>query len=312
LTEEYKKKNNVVPISEFNVKVYEIVKHSPVPFIYSILGEKYNHYLVDEFQDTSRLQWENLFPLIDNAMGSGFFSMAVGDGKQSIYRWRGGDVEIMEADIKKKILAEQLAVKPLDKNFRSKENIVTFNNRFFEKVNRHYKKESILLEGIYSDISQVPVHEKGGFVSLQLLEETNAGVEKDLPVFERIETIIQNCRSLGYKDDDIAILVRENRKGQEVAGFLLEKKIPVVSPDSLSLAKIPLTRFLIDILTYLSNPADKIAEAGIIFFLALNKQPHTGQGTGVTAADIGNLLLEEKGWDLAPELTEFFRRKEYL
>ena len=96
LIDEYKRKNNVIPISEFNVRVYEIVKNSPVPFIYSIIGEKYSHYLIDEFQDTSRLQWENLFPLIDNALATDFFNMAVGDGKQSIYRWRGGDCEIME------------------------------------------------------------------------------------------------------------------------------------------------------------------------------------------------------------------------
>lgn len=309
LIDQYKKNNNVIPISEFNVKVYEIVKNSPIPFIYSILGEKYNHYLVDEFQDTSKLQWENLFPLIDNAMGSDFFSMAVGDGKQSIYRWRGGSVEIMEEDIKKKILPEQLTIKVLDKNFRSRKNIVDFNNRFFEKVSAAYRKENVLLEGIYSDIVQDPAPNEGGFVSLQFIEETAREEEADPMVLEKVKTIIIECLLRGYEYNDIAILVRENKQGQKVAENLLENGIPVVSPDSLLLAKVPLIAFLIDILTYLGNPKNKINEFSIIHFPCTHRKEKP-----LDSREIGESFQRDNGkqWELSPEVSEFFNRRAYL
>ncbi|MGD2091016.1 MAG: UvrD-helicase domain-containing protein [Candidatus Aminicenantes bacterium] len=309
LIEEYKKENNVVPISEFNVKVYEIVKNSPVPFIYAIIGERYNHYLIDEFQDTSRLQWENLFPLIDNALGSGLFNMAVGDGKQSIYRWRGGNVEIMETDIKGKIIPEQLAIKELEKNFRSRKNIVDFNNRFFESLRAFYKEENTLLEGIYSDIAQDPMPNPGGFVSLRFIEETPTGEEADPMVCQQVKTIIDDCKARNWDYNDIAVLVRENKKGQLVAEYLLQQGIPVVSPDSLILSRIPLIRFLINALTYLNNPADKIAWSTIIYFMNL----HHGKKP-LDATTIGDYLQEEKenSWKISEEIGEFYRRRNYL
>jgi ATP-dependent exoDNAse (exonuclease V) beta subunit len=329
LIDEYKKKNNVIPISEFNVKVNEIVRNSLVPFIYVILGEKYNHYLLDEFQDTSRLQWENLLPLILDAMASDktagdakasdHFCMAVGDSKQSIYRWRGSDWGIMQKDIEEKISPGQLTITSLDQNFRSRENIVNFNNRFFEKISEYYKKENIELGQIYIDISQKPEPKPGGFISLRFFERPPKGktndtgtdedmdADKDLPVFEHVKEIIFDCRSRGFNDRDIAVLVRENKQGQRVGEYLLEQGIKVVSPDSLILARIPLIRFLIDILSYLSNPADKIVEASIIFFLALNKAIKPLEPTA--AADY---FLKGKQWGLSREITEFFHRRNSL
>ena len=167
--DEYKKEFNVIPIYEFYIRFNKIVRNFSIPFIYSILGEKYNHYLIDEFQDTSRLQWENLFPLIENSMGSNYLNMVVGDGKQSIYRWRGGDVEIMENDLKDKFNQEQINIKPLDSNHRSKKSIVDFNNSFFKKITEARRGKNPLLAKIYNDISQIPVSEEGGFVSMEFL-----------------------------------------------------------------------------------------------------------------------------------------------
>jgi ATP-dependent exoDNAse (exonuclease V) beta subunit len=105
----------------------------------------------------------------------------------------------------------------------------------------------------------------------------------------------------------MAILVRENREGQKIAGYLLEKHIPVVSPDSLLLARIPLIRFLIDLLTFLDNPTDKIAEASIIYFLGLNKAH-----TSLAPTAIGDQFMAGSHRDISPEITEFFRRRDYL
>jgi len=306
LIEEYKKDNNVVPISEFNMKVYEIVKNSPVPFIYSLLGEKYNHYLIDEFQDTSRLQWENLFPLIDNSLGSGFFSMAVGDSKQSIYRWRGGDVEIMERDINNKINPQQRTISVLDTNYRSRKNIVDFNNRFFAALRSYYREEK-LLEDIYSDIQQKTIINRGGFVSLQFIEEEGTKEDTDLSVIARVQEVIGDCLERGFQLNDIAILVRENKNSQVIAGHLLGNHIPVVSPDSLNLAKIPLIAFLINVLTYLTNPEDKIAEAALVYYVGMNKRFEP-----LESISIGNLFMKMGGWEKMQELMEFNKLKNYL
>ncbi|MGE5343128.1 MAG: UvrD-helicase domain-containing protein [Candidatus Omnitrophota bacterium] len=332
LIEIYKRKNNVVPISEFNIKVYHIVRHSPIPFIYAMIGEKFNHYLIDEFQDTSRLQWENLFPLIDNSIGSNFFNMAVGDGKQSIYRWRGGDMEIMEKNVKERMIPDELQIRVLHKNYRSKEKLLEFNNRFFTELGKANAAINPLLSQIYLDVEQEPVRKPGGFVSLQFIgepqesetnndnndnndetdEDTNGtnGCSLESPqtdVFLRVKAIIAECLDHGFTTGDIAILVRENKNGQKVAEYLLEQGIHVVSPDSLILDKIPLIRFLIDILTYLTNPSDKITEASIIFFLAFNKKDHTPH-----PPDVGDAFLKGTQWDLLPEFSEFFHRRKYL
>lgn len=310
LTDEYKIKNNVIPISEFNEKVYEIVKDSPVPFIYAILGERYNHYLIDEFQDTSRMQWENLYPLIDNTLASDYFCMSVGDGKQSIYRWRGGDVEIMEEDIGKKIDPAQLQVKPLERNFRSRSNLVEFNNRFFESIRASYREtgDNRLLEGIYSDIAQEPARKQGGFVSLRFIEEVPENVEPDELILETVFRTVKDCiDKYNYHYNDIAVLVRENKHGQKVAEYLLENGVPVISPDSLLLPRIPLVRFLIDVLSYLNNPNGRIEAFSIVHFLAVNRAQNPLDSQNVVGA-----FHQGNPWELSPQILEFFKRREYL
>lgn len=309
-TNDYKRRNNIIPISDFNVKVYEIVKYSPVPFIYAILGERFNHYLIDEFQDTSRMQWESLFPLIENALASNFFCMGVGDGKQSIYRWRGGDVEIMENDITERINEDQVCFKPLNKNFRSRKNIIDFNNRFFAAIRNSYHtdQDNLLLEGIYRDISQEAANKEDGYVSLQLIESLPENTDADELVLETVKTIVDNCTGKkNYKYNDIAVLVRENKHGQKVAEFLLENNIPVISPDSLLLPRVPLIRFLVDVLRYLDNPGNKIPSFSLIHYLSIGKKINPLDSANVAAS-----FLEGSNWELSTEILEFFKRRAYL
>jgi len=170
LVEEISRERNVVLISEFNRRIATIVLREPVPFIYEKLGEKYRHLLIDEFQDTSVLQWNNLLPLVENAVGNGGLSLAVGDAKQAIYRWRGGELEqilrLYQGDTPalavrardaetRQLLASryqtlQGALEPhsLAVNYRSAAEIVAFNNDFFTYVReRHAGQE--LVAGIF-------------------------------------------------------------------------------------------------------------------------------------------------------------------
>ena len=144
-------------ISEFNKRISEIVLKEPVPFIYERLGEKYNHILIDEFQDTSSLQWNNLLPLIENSLASGYFNMAVGDAKQAIYRWRGGDMDqilhlykrntpALYQNRKYQDLLESrydtldisLTPADLNTNYRSTREIIDFNNELFGFISETY------------------------------------------------------------------------------------------------------------------------------------------------------------------------------
>jgi ATP-dependent exoDNAse (exonuclease V) beta subunit len=172
LVEEISRERNVVLISEFNRRIAAIVLTEPVPFIYERLGEKYRHLLIDEFQDTSVLQWNNLLPLVENAVGNGGLSLAVGDAKQAIYRWRGGELEQIlrlyqrdtgtlaararDVDMQRLLseryytLQQNLEPKSLAVNYRSEPAIIGFNNDFFTYV-RERSVDGELVAGIFMD-----------------------------------------------------------------------------------------------------------------------------------------------------------------
>ncbi len=148
--ETIKKDQNIIHISEFNKKIANIVLNEPAPFVYERLGERYKNYLIDEFQDTSELQFHNLLPLIDNSLSTGNKNLLVGDGKQAIYRWRGGEVEQFAnlptistkfgdqhvIEERTESINRNYNEMVLDTNYRSKRNIIEFNNWFFENISQ--------------------------------------------------------------------------------------------------------------------------------------------------------------------------------
>ena len=170
VVEQISRDRNVVLISEFNRRIASIVLTEPVPFLYERLGEKYEHILIDEFQDTSVLQWNNLLPLVENTLANGHSSLAVGDAKQAIYRWRGGEMEqilrLHQRDtaalvartrepemrellrLRYETLNGVLEPRALQVNYRSAREIVDFNNTFFEQVSGRHAALG-LVTGIY-------------------------------------------------------------------------------------------------------------------------------------------------------------------
>ena len=150
IVENYSDDNDIIHISEINRKISEVVNEQQAPFIYEKIGQKYNHYLIDEFQDTSVIQWNNLIPLLENSLASSNTNLLVGDAKQAIYRWRDGEVEqfvnlpkLANANIsilnkqREALLERSYAPFVLDTNYRSKETIVNFNNRFYTELLSH-------------------------------------------------------------------------------------------------------------------------------------------------------------------------------
>ncbi len=282
ILENYKKENSILHISEFNKLIAEIVFQEPVPFIYERLGERYNNYLIDEFQDTSILQWQNLLPLIDNALSEEHFTMVVGDGKQAIYRWRGGDVaqfanlpQIAGFD-ENRIIAERAAslqrhYKPefLGSNYRSKMEIISFNNGLYralaESLPNEYKR-------IYDKLEQEGNPENtGGLISIEFKEEDR----EDSIQEARIRAIINEVLASGYAYGDIAILCRTNKEGNVLANALINSGIPVLSNDCLLLRNSRVVNFLSACMRSLYNPDDDIARAEILQFLS--GQYHTSQ-----------------------------------
>lgn len=277
----FRTEQNILHISEFNRIISRIVFAEPVPFIYERLGEKYSNYLIDEFQDTSVVQWQNLLPLIENSLAGNFFNMLVGDGKQAIYRWRGGEVEQFAKlpnviDPSKNPLIkerEQSLVRNfgelhLGKNFRSKSEIVQFNNLFFRFLS---EKLGIASKVIYDKLEQEFVAEKaGGYIRIEELEQDEE--EKNKIYIDKTLEQVKALQTEGWAYADIAILVRTNNEGALIAGALIENKIPVLSSDSLLLKQSAIVSFMVSILRCIDFPGDELAGAQVLEYLVSTKR----------------------------------------
>ena len=270
----YKKENNIQHISSFNRQIHEVVTTQVSSFIFERLGERYNHFLIDEFQDTSLLQWQNLLPLISDALDFGK-SIVVGDGKQSIYRWRAGEVEqflkLPEIYKGKDLqyfsewqakLSNHFNKENLDNNFRSRKKIIEFNNLFFKTIKTLLSDNLI---GIYDDLEQkVEFASEGGYVRIELFD----GKEYKNEILEKTKNEIKkiiNENNYSYKD--FAILCNTHKDISEIATFLTNNSIPIVSSEGLLISNSPKVKLIISLIKYLVNLDDKIAKASIINYL---------------------------------------------
>ncbi len=286
----YSSENRIIPISEFNKKIYSIVKEGDIPFIYSILGNRFSNILIDEFQDTSKMQWDCLFPLIENSLSEGNKCLAVGDSKQSIYRWRGGDLDILLRGIQRKILPENLKTVDLKTNFRSLKNIVKFNNELFLSLKSLDGSNADLLK-IFEDPAQSPARDEGGFVSVDFVGKNGAGEDHN-ELFLRLEEIIGSITDAGFAEGDITILTRKNSESVKTAEYLLEKGYPVISPDSLKLFRSPLCRFIMNLLKILFSPDDKLLIAEILYFMKkYGKNISEKISTEISGSENGKIFL---------------------
>jgi ATP-dependent exoDNAse (exonuclease V) beta subunit len=273
-----KEEHNRLPIGEFNKLISERLRQQAAPFLYERLGDRYRHFFIDEFQDTSSLQWDNLTPLVNNALSgdsTASSAMIVGDGKQSIYRWRGGEVEqflSLSANThnSNKVYSEKMGALELytretislGSNFRSARAVVEFNNKFFSWMADKLGAENH--RALYADSQQATTKVDGGFVRMEvnLLDEHYE--EQEL---NRIEQAIYEAESHGFSRGDIAILVRDGKKGKLVVDFLLSKQIAVVSSATLQLQQSPTLLFIIQLLRSLSRPDDVLSRIQCLEYL---------------------------------------------
>ena len=268
--EEIKKDRNLVLISEFNPRISEQVKDQPAPFIYERLGERYRHYFIDEFQDTSIMQWENLIPLIDNNL-SGTENVSgltiVGDAKQSIYRWRGGRAEQLIDLCNKRVRPFQIdpRVVNLPDNFRSGSEIVNFNNSFFNFAASHLSFPDYA--ELFKNSSQNPKKGDFGYVNVSFLDVKNRDEEFEMYP-QKVLEIIKELDKKGFNRNDICILTRKRSEGVAIAEYLSENDIAVISSETLLLSQSPEVNFIANLLYFSLNPQDDKLKLNIYDFLA--------------------------------------------
>lgn len=279
---------NVLSISDFNTIIHNEIKDQPAPFIYERLGDRYRHYFIDEFQDTSQLQWENFVPLIDNALASEDLDgtkgslMIVGDPKQSIYRWRGGKAEQfinLSRDVNPFSNKEKF-VKNLPKNYRSYSEVIDFNNQFFQFLSREFTNEAY--QKLYKETaSQETNDKKGGFVSVTFLDDTieineeisddETITEKDKQYLSKTLEIIQNSIANGFEYSDIVLLTRKIKNGVLLANFLTENNIPIISSETLLIQNASEVKFIINFLEYLDSANNQESKINWLYFVATTK-----------------------------------------
>ena len=247
-------------LGTFNRKINRLVNGESAPFIFERLGERYKHYFIDEFQDTSSLQWSNLIPLIANSLESENISglsgrlILVGDPKQAIYRWRGGDMDQFLDLIYKKHNPFQIVAqnKILKKNFRSAKEIVNFNNDFFELVAK--KIEDKEYQSLYSEKSN-NINSKGeGYVQIESIEKgRNEEMNKSLYASKTI-SILKKLVEKGYSKNEIAILVRKKSQATELGNILTKEGFNIISSEALKVSNSEKVQLIVALLKLTLNP----------------------------------------------------------
>jgi ATP-dependent exoDNAse (exonuclease V) beta subunit len=291
---EYKDENNLMLLADAPKFLNGVIGESDTPFIYEKVGSFYRNYLIDEFQDTSGLQWQNFQPLIINSLDQGYPSLVVGDVKQAIYRWRGGDLNLLQEQIAGLIGADRIDQRQLATNFRSTRDIVLFNNALFRTAAGILSLEADISAALraYADVQQQVSNDRNGLVSIQFIRDepsspddtdVSARLWRDIAL-EQIPLMLEDLQHAGVPLKDIAILVRKNEEGQRIASWLLEYKnsvnakpdcsYDVVSNESLRIDGAPSVNLLLAALRYLLNADDSIARAQLAYEFARLREAH--------------------------------------
>lgn len=313
--------DGIVHISEMDKRVADVVNKEAVPFIYERLGERYKHFLIDEFQDTSVLEWQNILPLVENSLAEAHFNMIVGDAKQAIYRFKGGEVEqlvrlpeIYKKDGSESMLSREMQLKrhyedrSLENNFRSREGIIGFNNALYTFLGEN---TSGLIREIYRDVKQEnPAPKPGGEVLINMIETEGNKADREPVHLQKVRDIIEDlCQTKAYALSDIVVLCRSNKEASLVAADLLLQGTPVISSESLLLSSSPEVNFLISCLDYIEQASDAIAITGIISYLnrqdprtALHAALKAGQDESASTEARLKEYLDEKGISLKRHL----------
>ncbi len=288
--------NNAFLLPEAPVFLHRIIDGNDTPFIYEKAGYWYHHFMIDEFQDTSLMQWLNFKPLISNSLSQDYDNLVVGDVKQSIYRWRNSNWTILAKGIDHDFPPGIIHNLSLRQNWRSGKRIIEFNNWFFQDAAVCLEEEFLNLlhgdgypqdrfgmdpvTGIYADTRQEPGNDNhpDGKIRISFIEEDDEA-DFNEKVNQRLINLLNELQKKGYNPGDIAIITRKNKEAKQVADFLLNYEIhnpeaghrfPVISDEALRLGGSSTVVFLISLLKYLVNPDDLVCTYYILLYYKNN------------------------------------------
>ncbi|TRX70818.1 exodeoxyribonuclease V subunit beta [Carboxylicivirga sp. M1479] len=341
---ELARNENLFLLADANRLLHQIIDENETPFIYEKTGTRFHHYMIDEFQDTSRLQWNNFKPLLQNSVSFGHTAMIVGDVKQSIYRWRNSDWKLLSDQVNIDFKNHGINAMTLDTNWRSTENVINFNNIVFTSASRmlqtefiNSSKEALSEEDIPADLQQKiniayddtvqQVANKsqgsGGFVHVDFVDGKNAEFRANAT--EKAVIQIERLVDEGYEYQDICVLVRRKSEGKEITEALLSgtyspngRKHPVISNETLLLSSSPAVNLIIQQIKYIQEPDNEVFEAFIKLYSHFyqNQTPDDEShcdtailhGEQHAFEELSNELLELKGQPLFEMAETLVRR----
>lgn len=273
---------NLFLLSDSGELINKLIADDDTPFIYEKIGAVYDHYIIDEFQDTSRIQWNNFRPLIYETLSRGRDNLVVGDVKQSIYRWRNSDWRIIHSEAAEAFGEEAVRTIRLNTNFRSRANIIRFNNRMFapaaipalcdEKLDFDRLKISDVYHGSEQDGTP---GKPGGYVRVTLYSKDEEEGWKQRVLLD-LPSVIEQIQDRGYRADDILFLCRTNEEGKSIISRILEHSAActpeqraaynyeITSGESLFLERNPAVTLILSCLKYLADPGSRINRSQMV------------------------------------------------
>ena len=278
---EFLESNNLIQLGETNSMLQDIIGDDDAPFIYERLGSVINHFLIDEFQDTSRMQWDNLHPLLKESDSRGEDNLIIGDAKQSIYRFRNADPSLITTVVPSLFPSHKPAglTRAENTNWRSRRRIVEFNNLFFSNlagIVDSLKLGELDFKDLYSNVAQYSNHrDPSGYVEVRFMsaelsdEDKSAGksvadvIEEN--VLKEMGPLIASLQTRGVAQKDIAILTDTNEEGKKIIAALVEYNenrpagtppVDFISEEALLVSQSEAVGILVAIMRYLATGAD--------------------------------------------------------
>lgn len=342
----YREEKNVMLIADTTELLNKVIDGSDAPFIYEKTGTRVDHYMIDEFQDTSGMQWNNFRPLIGESLSHGRKNLIVGDVKQSIYRFRNSDWKLLDEQVAKDFYEEEVKQETLKDNWRSCRHIVEFNNAFFTTVPallQNLYNETLLTSSLSEEqrlayltkimsaynqsYQQVPppFQKKDGHVKIEFLSG-DEDIDWKEEAMSRLPGVVEQLQDNGYALKDMAILVRTNMEGALVAETLLTYKeenpsdqynYDIISDEALFVGGSQAVRFMVSLLRYLKNPEDKTNEQIALFSYRIlvnskNSEPQQNIGSEVALsfpleiADALQILSRQSLYEITEGLFRLF------
>ena len=246
------KEKDIMCLEDSNALLEKIIADSEAPFVYEKLGVRYTNFLLDEFQDTSNVQWKNFFPLLRESDSGNYFNLIVGDVKQSIYRWRDSDWNLLAHQVEDNFPYSE--VHSSEFNWRSVDEVRNFNNNFFKTIREVLGDNA----GLYKDVEQkFPEGRKARDPQGGCVKVSFCPADKEI---EKVVESINDAVNAGAGYGDITILVRKKKEGADIAAELMARGIRVISDDTLDVSSSSVVRNLLAILSCFDNDKDKINE----------------------------------------------------